>query len=178
VNLFQKYTAHFPDGERQIEVAHDGETFLVRPSGSDRDAGGAEKAVTWDEQGGGRVLLRIDGRPVECRLTPIPGGALRIEWRGRQVTVRVADDLTERARLAHAQHGGPIPLRSPMPGMVVKVLVAEGDLVQLEQPLCIVEAMKMQNELDAPVSGRVVHLSARPGQAVEADQLLLEIRPE
>jgi pyruvate carboxylase subunit B len=65
-----------------------------------------------------------------------------------------------------------------MPGTVLKVLVEEGDLVQLEQPLCIVEAMKMQNELDAPIAGRVVRLTARAGQAVEADQVLLEIRPE
>jgi biotin carboxyl carrier protein len=65
-----------------------------------------------------------------------------------------------------------------MPGTVVKVLVAEGDQVQLEQPLCIVEAMKMQNELDAPFAGKIVQLMVKSGQAVEADQVLLEIRPE
>jgi biotin carboxyl carrier protein len=178
MKLFQKYTAHFPDGALACEVAVDGERFLVRPAGGDEDAAREETAVSWDDQECGRVLLRMDGRPVECRLTPLPGGLLRIEWRGRQVTVQVADDLAERARRAHAHHGGPTPLRSPMPGTVLRVLVEEGDLVQLEQPLCIVEAMKMQNELDAPIAGKVVRLTARAGQAVEADQVLLEIQPE
>jgi biotin carboxyl carrier protein len=88
----------------------------------------------------------------------------------------VADDLAERARLAHAAHAGPMPLRSPMPGMVVKVLVEEGDLVSLEQPLLVIEAMKMQNELAAPVAGKIVNLAVKPGEAVEGDQVLLEIR--
>lgn len=203
MTLFQKYTAHFPDQDRELEVAHDGEEFLVRvPRGSvpggepasavatgtsgaspaAMDAGAAANTegltrISWDEQECGRILLRVDGRPVECRISRLPDGTMKIEWRGRQVPVRVADDLSERARLAHAHHGGPVPLRSPMPGTVVKLLVAEGEMVLLEQPLLIVEAMKMQNELASPLAGRIVNLSVKAGQAVEGDQILLEIRP-
>ncbi len=135
-----------------------------------------EVPMTWEEAECGRILVRLGGRPLECRITRLPDGCLRIEWRGRQVIARVADDLAERARLAHAAHAGPLPLRSPMPGMVVKVLVEEGELVTREQPLLIVEAMKMQNEIAAPEAGRIVNLAVKPGQAVEGDQVLLEIR--
>ncbi len=144
------------------------------PTGNADDAG--EMLLTWEETECGRILVRLGGRPIECRVTRLPDGALRIEWRGRSILARVADDLAERARLAHAAHTGPLPLRSPMPGMVVKVLVEEGDLVALEQPLLVIEAMKMQNELAAPVAGKIVNLSVKPGEVVEGDQVLLEIR--
>jgi biotin carboxyl carrier protein len=198
MQLFEKYTAHLPGCIREVEVAREADGFSVRlpaptgtsetpagtgaqaEDGSGAPAGGAvavdEMLLTWEETECGRILVRLGGRPMECRVTRLPDGAFRIEWRGRQVLARVADDLAERARLARAGHAGPMPLRSPMPGMVVKVLVEEGDLVTLEQPLLVIEAMKMQNELAAPVAGKIVNLSVRPGQAVEGDQVLLEIR--
>ncbi len=198
MQLFEKYTAHLPNYDREVEVAREADGFRVRlpapaganetPAGTGAKAGDArgvpagdvaavdEMLLTWEETECGRVLVRLGGRPMECRVTRLPDGAFRIEWRGRQVLARVADDLAERARLAHAAHAGPMPLRSPMPGMVVKVLVEEGDLVTLEQPLLVIEAMKMQNELAAPVAGKIVNLSVKPGQAVEGDQVLLEIR--
>jgi pyruvate carboxylase subunit B len=173
MRLFEKYTAHLPNCDREVEVAREAEGFMVRtPAPADTN----ETLLTWEEAACGRVLVRMGGCPLECRISRLSDGTWRIEWRGRQVLVRVADDLAERARLAHAAHAGPMPLRSPMPGMVVKVLVEEGDLVTLEQPLLVVEAMKMQNELAAPVAGKVVNLSVKPGQAVEGDQVLLEIR--
>jgi biotin carboxyl carrier protein len=171
--LFEKYTARLPNCDREVEVAREAEGFVVRLPAQ---AGSDEALLTWEEIEGGRLLVRLGGRPIECRVTRLPDGAMRIEWRGRQILARVTDDLAERARLAHAAHAGPMPLRSPMPGMVVKVLVQEGDVVAVEQPLLIVEAMKMQNELAAPVAGKIVNLSVKPGEAVEGDQVLLEIR--
>lgn len=198
MRVFEKYTAHLPNCDREVEVAREAEGFRVRlqapgdrnghPDGqvtkaaNERDTPAGDQdsddgmLLTWEETECGRILLRLGGRPIECRVTRLPDGAWRIEWRGRQVVARVADDLAERARLAHAAHAGPMPLRSPMPGMVVKVLVEEGDAVTLEQPLLVIEAMKMQNELAAPVAGKIVNLSVKPGQAVEGDQVMLEIR--
>jgi acetyl/propionyl-CoA carboxylase alpha subunit len=190
MSLFEKYTVHLPGSDREAEVARATDGFQVRlpapvgpgksPAGSGAEppdeAAAGEAFLTWEEIGGGRVLVRLGGSPVECRVTRLPDGAFRIEWHGRQVLARVADDLAERARLAHAAHGGPMPVRSPMPGTVVKVLVAEGDVVAREQPLFVIEAMKMQNELAAPIGGKIVNLTVKAGQAVEGDQVLLEIR--
>ncbi len=180
--LFQRFVARLPDGEREIEVAEDGERYLIRHgTGASSEQEEREKprdsAAEWEDLGDSRVLFTLDGVRHEVRMTKMPDGACRIEWRGRTVLVRVEDDLAERARLARAQHAGPLALRSPMPGTVVKILVEAGQVVTLEQPVLIIEAMKMQNELAAPLSGTVIDLRVRPGQAVEADQILLEIRP-
>jgi len=64
-----------------------------------------------------------------------------------------------------------------MPGTVIKLLVAEGDTVVIEQPLLIVEAMKMHNEIAAPLAGTIRSIKVAAGQTVEGDQILLEIDP-
>jgi pyruvate carboxylase subunit B len=58
--------------------------------------------------------------------------------------------------------------------MVLRVEVAEGDHVEAGQGVCIVEAMKMENELKAQAAGRVTRVHVREGWAVEKDQVLVE----
>jgi biotin carboxyl carrier protein len=60
-----------------------------------------------------------------------------------------------------------------MPGKVVRVLVRPGDTVRARQPLVVVEAMKMENELRAPRDGTVSDVTAREGASVEAGALLV-----
>jgi biotin carboxyl carrier protein len=62
-----------------------------------------------------------------------------------------------------------------MPGKIIRVLVAEGDEVSEGDVVCILEAMKMENELKAPQSGVVQSLHVQPGQDVEAGAVLAEI---
>jgi pyruvate carboxylase subunit B len=62
-----------------------------------------------------------------------------------------------------------------MPGKIVRVLVTEGDLVAEEDIVCILEAMKMENELKAPKSGVIKKLHVVPGQDVETGSVLAEI---
>ncbi len=64
---------------------------------------------------------------------------------------------------------------APMPGRVVRVLVAVGDRVTARQPLVVVEAMKMENELRAPHDGIVRDVAAVAGTAIESGAVLLEI---
>jgi len=68
-------------------------------------------------------------------------------------------------------------VRSPMPGTVVTVQVPEGGQVTAGQSLLIVEAMKMEHVVTAPVDGVVTELTARPGQQVTLDETLAIIRP-
>jgi biotin carboxyl carrier protein len=70
---------------------------------------------------------------------------------------------------------GPASVTSPMPGKLVKLLVAEGDPVEEGQGVAVVEAMKMQNELRASKSGSVAKLCVVEGQAVNAGESLLTI---
>jgi propionyl-CoA carboxylase alpha chain len=69
-------------------------------------------------------------------------------------------------------------LVAPMPGLVKQVLVAVGDVVARGDPLLVLEAMKMEQLIRAPRAGRVVALSVRPGQQVEAGLVLAVIDEE
>jgi biotin carboxyl carrier protein len=70
---------------------------------------------------------------------------------------------------------GPQRLLAPMPGKVVRVLVNKGDPVRARQPLAVIEAMKMENELRAGRDGVVAELPVSPGQSVEAGTLIAVI---
>ena len=71
--------------------------------------------------------------------------------------------------------GGASRLTAPMPGKVVRVLVAPGDRVAARQPLVVVEAMKMENELAAPRAGTVTEVPVTEGMSVEAGRLLAAV---
>jgi biotin carboxyl carrier protein len=78
-------------------------------------------------------------------------------------------------RAAEAAAVGEQRVLAPMPGRVLRVLVAQGDEVALRQPLVVVEAMKMENELSSPKAGRVKQVSAIAGDSVEAGRLLVVV---
>lgn len=67
-------------------------------------------------------------------------------------------------------------IRSPMPGKIIDVLVREGSTVLRGEPVVILEAMKMQNEIISPVNGTIVKVSAKPNTNVMKDDLLVEIK--
>ena len=73
--------------------------------------------------------------------------------------------------------GGDGVVRSPMPGTVLAVKAAKGERVRAGQPLLIVEAMKMEHTISAPVDGVVAELTAAVGQQVELDEVLAVISP-
>ena len=64
---------------------------------------------------------------------------------------------------------------APMPGRVVRVMVAAGDDVEARQPVVVVEAMKMENELRSPKTGRVKEVTVTAGASVEAGRVLVVI---
>ncbi len=64
-----------------------------------------------------------------------------------------------------------------MPGSIVEVLVKEGDEIEAGQPVLITEAMKMETEVQAPISGKVTGVYVQKGDAVNPDEVLVEIRP-
>jgi acetyl-CoA/propionyl-CoA carboxylase biotin carboxyl carrier protein len=105
--------------------------------------------------------VEVDGRRFEVRvLRPEPGFA------------ELARRRSERSRGAGAAGVGRDAVVSPMQGTVLAVEVAEGDHVEAGQVLCIVEAMKMENEVHAHRSGRVTELSVTAGQPVTTGQVI------
>jgi glutaconyl-CoA decarboxylase len=85
--------------------------------------------------------------------------------------------LRERARRGRAEAGqsGPTSVRAIIPGVVVSVSMAAGDLVHAGEQILVVEAMKMQNELRAPRDGTIARIAVTPGQTIEVGDLLVVI---
>ena len=74
-----------------------------------------------------------------------------------------------------AVHSGPLTVKSPMPGLVKEVLVAPGDEVEKGARLLVLEAMKMENEITAARSGRIVEVNVTAGTIVEGGLPLITI---
>jgi biotin carboxyl carrier protein len=74
-----------------------------------------------------------------------------------------------------ASSGGKGAVLAVMPGSIMRVLVVEGDQVAEGDVLLVLEAMKMENELHAPIAGLVKAIYVEPGQAVEMNAVLVEI---
>ena len=105
--------------------------------------------------------VEVDGRRFDVRvLRPEPAFAA------------LARRRRERARAKGGGAAGKDAIVSPMQGTVLAVEVAEGDEVESGQVICIVEAMKMENEVHAHRAGRVTELSVAPGQPVKTGQVI------
>jgi biotin carboxyl carrier protein len=76
---------------------------------------------------------------------------------------------------AAALAAGEVPLRAPMPGMIISYTVKVGDRVNTGDLVCVLEAMKMQNSLPAPASGTVMAINFEPGASVAKDAVILVI---
>ncbi len=152
-----------------LQVVPDGTGFVVAVEGQERRVEGTI---------GGSMRARVDGRPIEAWVRR-QGENVIVEMRGHAYTFRLRDPrapkLARRSAHADLTRG---ELHAPMPGLIVKVLAEEGDEVEAGRPIVVIEAMKMQNALAAPVSGRVRSITVAPGIAVETGQLLLAIIPE
>ncbi|MGE0623916.1 MAG: biotin carboxylase N-terminal domain-containing protein [Pseudomonadales bacterium] len=121
-----------------------------------------------------RALLAINGRHVGVHFWRHPGGRIHV------ATPEKSFDLIETAALAAAgeEAGGDGVVTAPMHGLLLEVLVAEGDRVVRGDKLAVLEAMKMQHEILAPVDGTVTAVLAGAGSQIAADARLLEIAPD
>ena len=161
-------------------VELNGRTFVVELDGGTARVDGAEPLTARLEEIEGSPVRLITVGPTLHRVTARREGArgryvLRID--GRRYFADALDERTRAIRdLADATRPnlGPVPLVAPMPGLIVRVHVAVGDVVQAGQPLIAIEAMKMENELVAPADGTVRAIHAVPGSPVEKGTTLVE----
>ena len=139
--------------------------------------------------------ISVDGNPVQASLTPLNSGGLvllRNENRARELHVMphgsggYAVMVNGRHLIAHveknngrpkkkADQGAQGSIKAPMPGMVVDVLVEEGQMVNSGEPLLILESMKMQMQLRAPFSGQVSMIAVQNKAQVEKGTLLVTV---
>lgn len=156
----------------QVVVTRSGDGFAVSVDGRVRQV----DAARIDAHTLSLVVDRVWSNEVSIAGNPATG----------QLDVHVGDTpvsvtLNGRRRWGRRDDGagagsGPQRLVAPMPGKVVRVLVKPGDTVAAKQPVVVVEAMKMENELRASREGTVAEIHAREGMSVDAGALLLVIQ--
>lgn len=163
-------------------VAVQGEAFAVTIR-ADRDgstvtfAEGTAHRVTSDWTPGQPLArLMVDGTPLVMKVGKISGG-FRLRLRGADVKCHVRSPRQHELALLMPEKLPPDTskfLLCPMPGLVVKINVAEGDEVQEGQALATVEAMKMENILKAERRGVVKKITASAGASLKVDEVIME----
>lgn len=159
----------------QVRIEVDGEPF--------------DLAIT--RVGDGRLRIEVEGASIDVVLDPNGAGVaavadgrrFHVQHRrdgeasldGETVAYRVLAARTGAA--AGASASGPLRLRPPMSGRLERLLVRPGDRVEAGQVLFVLEAMKMHNEVRAPVAGRVTGGHAATGSAVEPSRPVLDLEP-
>lgn len=127
------------------------------------------------ECGAGSFLLLVNGHVFDCRVEGRPESGKRIDVvvGTAQYSVTLTDPKRLRSAAGIVGHGDDLArIVAPMPGKVVRVLVAVGDRVNAGAGIVIVEAMKMQNEMKTPKAGKVAALNAELGATVNAGDVL------
>ncbi|USN51955.1 MAG: acetyl-CoA carboxylase biotin carboxyl carrier protein subunit [Myxococcales bacterium] len=105
-------------------------------------------------------------------------GRLTIRVRGRIVRLEMLEERRKKMKDAQSSqfsHAGLAQIQSPMPGKVLRYLVSEGDEVKEGQGIVVIEAMKMENELQSPKEGLVKSISSSEGATVSSGALLMVI---
>jgi acetyl/propionyl-CoA carboxylase alpha subunit len=153
---------------------------------------GEKRRVELPTEIGGRVECSVDGHPVVADVRVLQAGVMSLlidgrQYRcvldgdgvvigGRRFGFEVADPRSlQGTRGAGAGTDGPRPVKAPMPGRMVRVLVEVGDEVEEGQALLVIEAMKMQNELKSPKTGRVAKITVAVGDAVGSGDVLVVV---
>jgi len=169
-----QYTLVIGERTRIVHLQRQGAGYRVTVDGQSFDVHAADvdgRALSLLVGGAGGAAA---GRSVPAVVVPGRApGELQVAVHGRTLPVQVvADERSRRHGGGPGDATGPQRIIAPMPGKVVRVLVAPGDEVQAKQGLVVVEAMKMENELRAARPGRVLSVSAVEGQSVDAGAVL------
>ncbi len=143
----------------EFDIVYHGEKFKVKIEGvsAQSEAGKPRK-----------YYVRVDGRLEEIQLTPIKEAVPS----GDNVSAIAPE---EEVGIPKATQPG--DATTPMPGKVVKILIKENEPVEEGQTIAIVEAMKMENEIHAPIDGIVKKIFVKPGDQVNPDDALIRIEP-
>jgi propionyl-CoA carboxylase alpha chain len=152
-----------------IKADHDGSTVTF--------ADGQSLRVESDWTPGQPLArLSVDGRPVVIKVAKIPMG-FRMRLRGADLKVHVQTPRQKELAGLMLQKAAPDTskyLLCPMPGLIVRITVSEGEEVQEGQALATVEAMKMENILKAERKGVVKAIKASPGASLRVDDVIME----
>lgn len=174
--IMPTYTLPGPEGQElqyQIETLSAGRYKVTEPDGQTFEVDAYEPEL-------GRLHLLIMGRSLDADVREIEAGLFDVELGAENHTIEALNARQHRMRKAGVgarKEAGP-ELTSPMAGKVVALQAKVGDVVTQGQPVVIVEAMKMENDLKAHRDGVIAAVLVEPGQAVEIGHVLLRIEDQ
>jgi biotin carboxyl carrier protein len=163
----------------KIELEIDGQTiegeFILADGAARLSFGGATRVAQVSEPEPGMFTVIINDRVYRCALEESPGGAVEVVVNGKRIPVAARDKKHMRGQAGAAAASGQVKVSAPMPGKVVRVLLNAGDEVAARQGVLVVEAMKMQNEVQSPKAGKIAEIKVSEGQTVNAGDVLAVI---
>jgi biotin carboxyl carrier protein len=163
-----KYITKVNDQEFNIEIDQEGQVSVD----------GRLYAVDFQQLSEGGILsLLLNNHSLEAIVEERENG-WEVLIRGELYSVDVQDERAyrlARARGTVAEITGEATIESPMPGLIIDVLVEANQVVQKGDKIVILESMKMENELRSPRDGVVKHVYVGPGASVEKNQVLATI---
>jgi pyruvate carboxylase subunit B len=169
-----KFLATVGDATHEVEIRQSGSTTEVLLDGQPVQAEMQRVGTS------ALFSLLIEGRSYELLIEP-GESEYRVTIEDRTYHVRVEDERAQLLRSLirdRATTAGPVQIRAPMPGLIVRVEVAGGQRVNAGDGLLVVEAMKMENEIRSPVSGIVKQVAVEERQAVEKDEILVTLEAD
>jgi biotin carboxyl carrier protein len=163
-----KYTAVIQGQRLEIELNRKGHAVI------EAEIGGRSYQLEGKAVEPGIYWLTWNNQSVQIGVAQSLDGYV-VSLAGRRIDVAILDARTALRRAAQRDHDGVGHIRAPMPGKVIKLLVAEGAEVQANQGIVVLEAMKMQNEIKSPRKGVVRKLGVTEGTAVNSGDLLATV---
>ena len=165
--------------EKEILIGNEQVTVTVNARGETKivEFNGAQHEVRYVPLPDGRGICLVDGRVVEW--SEMGGDSMHyVRSGGRLHHLKIVDPRALRRRASAGGLGlGTAEIKAPMPGKVVDVLVEKGQKVEANEGIVVLEAMKMENELRAPIDGIVSRLEAKVGSTVEPGRVIAVIEP-
>jgi biotin carboxyl carrier protein len=162
-----KYVTIIGDRQFEIEIGNNGEVTV----------NGEPRHVDFLSLGPSLYSMITDHRSFQV-VVEGDSGHYDVLMNGHLYATQVMD---ERALLMAQRRGGLVSgsgeINSPMPGLIVGVLVEAGQMVEAGQTVVILESMKMQNELKTPVAGLIESVSCEVGQTVDKNARLVVVKP-
>lgn len=161
------------------QAAVNQKTFEIVPAESGFVVNG--EPLSWDlvklDDGYFHILYQQKSYTAELVKTDAATKTFTIRINGRLYTVALKDKfdlLLEKMGMTNVAASKVNNIKAPMPGLIIDLKVKEGDVVKQNDPLLILEAMKMENILKSPGEGVVKALKVKKGQSVEKGQILIE----
>ncbi|MDA3860378.1 MAG: hypothetical protein PF445_04050 [Melioribacteraceae bacterium] len=162
------YTVSINDNKHLLKILSNGKVEL----------NGDNYEVELSQLSNFSYLLKVNDNVYQVTSEKLNGHDYNFAIDGYSYNTTVRTNLEEKANeylQNKAKESGTEIIKSPMPGLIVKILKQVGDSVEIGEPIILLEAMKMENEIRASASGIIKSISTKENNSVEKGEILLEI---